>query len=463
LRRALTAAACAALAALPPFFLAVEAWPEIVVPAYFITRGGVLYDSIIFPHTPLLILFTALLGKIFGFSATLFRAEIALSMAATGALIGVGARSLPRALAGVAAFIVLSVYATSVTLWPDPLMAPLALAAALALERFGESGSRRALAAGALLLGLCIVIKQTSAWLALAGGVWVFFVTRGPHPALRATLSPRERAKTIAVFAGCAALPYAIFVIGWGALFRTTSHVYWTLILPLSGHSGEITIFSPAMLVRMLLLLAIIPLATTRWRSPLPWLALGAIGMAWPRIDLLHLSAAFGILALLVARAIPSRAGGAAGEGVSSGRALALAAVLVACAIIPRWRWHGPVFFWTDRATTFYAEQVRRRVRPGGALVVFNTQNETLYAVTGTTTPSGIYVNPKFWYYLNRRGLGERLCRDLAARHGTPILFSYLDARVEDPRATSSCLYAIVARAPVIEQVNPATSWRVVP
>jgi hypothetical protein len=416
--------------------LAIEAWPEIVVPAYFVTRGGVLYDTIIFPHTPALILFTALAGKLFGFSAPLFRGIVAISMACSGALIAFAARDRMRAFAGTIAFVVFSVFAVAVTLWPDPLMAPIALAAALALERFDDTGSRRELIAGALLFGLCIVTKQTAAWLAIAGALWL--------------VARRARPRDLATYAAIVALPYALFVGGWALWYSTIQHVFWTLIVPLSGHSHEIVAFSPPMLLRMLLVIAAIVLATTTWRSPLPWIALGALGMAWPRVDVLHLSASLAIAGALIARA-PLR------------RLAAVGVLIAIAAVIPRWRLHGPAFFWNDRATSFYTEQVRRRVAPGGAFLNFNTQNETLYAVTGTTTPSGIYVNPKFWYYLNKNGLDERLCRDLASRRGTPILFSYLDARVEDPRSAATCLYGVVARAPVVEPINRATSWRRVP
>jgi hypothetical protein len=156
----------AAVASLPAFLLATAAWPEIVAPAYFTTRGGVLYDTIVFPHTPLLILTTALLGKLFGFSAALFRIIVGATFATGAALI---ARSAQQRIIAVAAFIVIALLGGAYTLWPDPLLAPLALAAALLLER----GTKRSFIAGALLLGVAIVTKQTSAWLAIGGLVWV--------------------------------------------------------------------------------------------------------------------------------------------------------------------------------------------------------------------------------------------------------------------------------------------------
>ena len=49
-------AAGAVAAGLPAYLLFFGVWPEIVVPAYFASRGGVLYETVFFPHTPLLIL-----------------------------------------------------------------------------------------------------------------------------------------------------------------------------------------------------------------------------------------------------------------------------------------------------------------------------------------------------------------------------------------------------------------------
>jgi hypothetical protein len=424
----------ATIASLPAFFLATEAWPEIVVPAYFITRGGVLYDTIIFPHTPLLILATALLGKLFGFSAILFRVIVGLSMAAGGAIVAFGSRQ--RTIA-VATFIAITLVAGACTLWPDPFLAPLALAAALLLER----STKRSFIAGAMLLGVAIIIKQTSAWLAIAGLVWV--------------IANRRDWKT---YLAAISLPYAAFLVIWALLFRTTSHFYWTFLALVTGHGGEIHIIDPAFIISGAALLAIIIAATSAggrdaWRSPLSWIAIGAFGMAWPRTDLLHVSASFAIVAVLIGRAAE----------VKRSFAIAAVALIAICIPLIHWRVGGPVFFWNDRATTFYTAQVRRHVRPGGAFLNFNTQNETLYATTGTTTPSGIYVNPKFWYYLNKRRLGEQLCGDLRAKHGTPILFSYLDAHVEDPRSAATCLYAICSRAPIVEEITPATQWRLEP
>lgn len=434
----------AALAAIPPFLLAVAAWPEIVVPAYFVGRGGMLYDTIIFPHTPLLILTTAFLGKLFGFSAGLFRTMIAASMACSAALIVAGsARKWPALLLGIPLYVAWMQLAEAIGLWPDPMLGPLVLAAALLLER----GTRRDLAGAALLLGTCIVTKQTSAWLLVAALAWL--------------ASTRRSLRDVTLFALLGAAPYALFVAAWAAVYHTTSHVYWTLMVPLSGHAGEIGAAAEGVGVRAVALFAIVPLyllAVRRWRDPLAWLAVGALGMAWPRFDLLHLSAAVPLVALMTVRAVAERR--------NAVLTIAIAAVIAFTAVAAarvKWFVAGPVFFWNDLASRTFAAQVRRRVPPGGAFLNFNTQWETLYAITGTTTPSGLYVNPRFWYYLNKRSLGARLCDDLRARHGTLVLFSWVDVH-DDRGIARTCLYPLLARETrVVEVVNRRTSWRMIP
>jgi hypothetical protein len=266
--------------------------------------------------------------------------------------------------------------------------------------------------------------------------------------------------RSLPAFIAWASAPYAFFAVAWGAIFRTTSHIYWTLIVPLSGHSGEIVAWRSETLVKGAAMFAIVPIylfLTRRWQSPLPWLAVAALGMAWPRIDIQHMSAALAILAVLTARSA---------EALTRRNAPAFAlAVVIAlgAALLTNWRLGAGVYYWQDRASLYYAEQVRRHVPPGGAFLNYNTQYETLYAITGTDTPLTTYVNPRFWYYLNKRGLGERFCRELASRHGTPVLFSWLDTRSDDVRIAGTCVYRILFRARVAEQINPATSWRVIP
>lgn len=444
MKRALVLAG-AALAAIPPWVFGTDAWPEMVANAYFTLHGRVLYQTIIFPHTPLLILTIALLAKVFGFSAILFRSIIAGSMAAGGALIVASGRRPLLALAvGVPVFMITFTYTMGVSLWPDPLMAPVVLLGALALER---NEQRK----GALILGICILIKQTSAFFLVGAILWLIVVRR-------------ERFARVASFVAWASLPYAVFVVAWGLIYRTTAHVYWTLIMPLSGHAGEIALVDRGSIPKAILLLFIVLLflvvVRDSWRSPLPWVALAGGGMAWPEFGLQHFGAITAILAVMAV------------DCAAAARKQKLAAVLLAIGIVgiladlPWWRVGGDVLFWDDPGSTFFAGVVRRRIPPGGAFLNVHTPFENLYALTNTTSAVSIYLNPRFSTYFSKRGVGDAYCRELASRHGALVLFTP-ETAMDDPRMTQTCAWKMVVNLPVEQEVAspwvPSTTWRCVP
>lgn len=473
---ALCAAAGALAAGSAPFLAGVTAWPEIVTPAYFVSRGLLLYREIFFPHTPLLIGATALAGKLLGFSAPVLRLLVALPLAVAAALVVLGARprrsgaAIAALLAGVPLLLLLVVYAEGLALWPEPALAPLFLAAALCLERFERAGSRRTLAAGALLLGLAVLVKQTSAWAGLAAVAWVALASRRRSPG------------AVVLTAGGLVLPYALFVLAWGAAFRTLSHVRWTLFVPATTrHYVEIGVFPGASELHEALAL-FLPLAgfvllqrslpsRHRFRSPAVWIALGAAGMAWPRFGLLHLAGTTGIGALLLVRsflllrAVLTRArrhrfAPARLVAFAVGSALALSAAGVAILgggpLLP---WGGRVRYWDDATAEEAAKGVQARVAPGGEVFVFVAPYETLYPRTRTRFPGGLYVNPAFWYYLNKEGLDERLVAILAARPGLPVLYREPDAEEKELRRTA--LYRFLyERTEVVDRVDARTSWR---
>ena len=293
------------------FVFPIHAWPEIVVPAYFVTRGARLYDSIFFPHTPLLILTIAIGGKLFGFSSVLFKGIVGASMATTGVLLVAGVRPGKRRvtaraiglLIGVPLFILLSLATDGPTLWPDPFIVPLVLGAGLALESYEKEGRDRSLVLAAVLLGLAILVKQTAAWMLLAAVAW----TLGS--------GGRRRFRGGLLVAAIGALPYLAFVLGWGAWFRTIAHFRWTFLIPLfGGFARDIgrVVDLPTM-IDGLLLFAVLPAVglirssvplSGSTRSPAIWMALSAIGMAWPRWGVPHLASAIGLLALLATRSI---------------------------------------------------------------------------------------------------------------------------------------------------------------
>ena len=482
MRLRLSAAAVAGMvvASAPAFFLSFLVWPEIVVPAYFVSRGGLLYDTIYFPHTPLLILILAAAGKAFGFSSLLFRSVAAASLAACAALIVHGARPSRRGISGALAGLLIGVpllvlwmvYMEGPMIWPEPFMAPLLLGAVLALERFEARGRGRALLGAGLLLGVAILVKQTAAWAVLSALLWMLFVSRR-----------RSFRHAVSLFAA-SALPYAVFAAAWAVVFRTVSHLRWTLLVPLSGgFAGEISTAAGAkefldsasvfLVFPALLLLARSLPGSRVLRSPAPWVAIGVFGMAWPRWGLLHLAGATGIVALIAARAAlvavaasrrrrrsgPARKPlsfllGGALLGVHAAVALFAGGALVVSGL------SGPALWWNDPATTAIAEKVRARVA-GGSLLNFHPAYENLYAITGSTTPDGTYVNASFWYLLNREGVGDRLVAALASRPGTPVLFRE-PGPPDWPLRETSLYRFLTTRTRVVDELEPGTTWRVV-
>ena len=475
------AALAALLAGALPFLVSATAWPEIVTPAWFVTRGMRLYDQILFPHTPALILLTALAGSVFGFHGSVLRAVPAGALAAAAALLVLGTRPHRAArvgplvgfFAGLPLLALLTVYTEGPALWPEPFLAPFLLAGVLLLERHERTGAPGPLALAGLVFGFAILVKQTAAWPLLAAFLWV------------AIRSRRRSGRAAATFAAAGALPYAGFALSWALAFRTTAHVRWTLVYPVfSGMSREIATTVTRADVHEALVLAL-PLAALflagaassparGLRSPLAAVALSTAGMAWPRFGLLHLAGATGLVVLAACRALvvlrasvrqaaarPARTPAARTLALGlSGAALAIAfgvAVLGAGPLVLD-AVHGPLFFWDDTTTRALADAARARAAPGSEMFVFEP-HQTLYPRTGTLSPGGFYVNPQFWYCLARDRGDERLVAALAERPGLPILFREPPADVEAVHATRTYAF-LVSRTEPDGPAPGAASWR---
>lgn len=476
---ALLAVPAAVLAAALPFVAQTTAWPEIVTPAWFVTQGVRLYDGILFPHTPLLILLTAAAGTLFGFSAATLRSLPALALAASAVLLVLGARPhgasrrgpIAGFLLGVPLLAFLTVYADGPALWPEPFLAPFLLAGVLLLERAGRTRLARDVAVAGLVFGTALLVKQTSAWAALAALLWLLLCGR------------RRDARSALLFAGAVALPYAAFLVTWALAFRTLAHARWTLLYPVfSGMSREIalplagadvhealTLFVP--FAALALAAAALPDALSR-RTPLIAVAIGAVGMAWPRPGLLHLSAVTGLAALAAVRttlALPAvfwrlrRRAPGFGRLLAPAGSTALLAVALGVAVLGAGpllfdRLGGPLFYWDDAVTRAQAESVRARVPAGGELLVYGGR-QTLYPITGTRAPGGLYVNPGFWYCLNRDGGDERLVSALRARPGLPVLYRAPSSGEGPVRNTR--VFAFLETSTVPDGMAPGeTSWR---
>jgi hypothetical protein len=315
-------------------------------------------------------------------------------------------------------------------------------------------------------------VKQTAAWAGLAALLWL------------ATRSRRRSVPTVVRAALLFAAPCAGLALLWGLVFRTTSHLYWIFVVPLvHGATGETAVPADLAAVHEALvlflgfaalpLLALVLPAGRRLRSPVSWVAAGGTLMAWPRADLLHLAGIVGLVTLTLSRAgalVPFLARRLRRRSGSAARSAAFAAgsALVATAVGVVVLGAGPlgldrlgrsVSYWNDSVTTRAAGSVRRHVRPDGELLIFNAPYETLYAITGTRFPGGIYVNAGFWYYLNKRGIDERVVEALRALPGLPVLFQEPPDDAVEARATA--LYRFLKSSTVlVEPVDARTSWR---
>ncbi len=452
-----------------PFLLTVTAWPEIVVPAYFLTKGAVLYDTVFFPHTPLLIGTVAVAGAVFGFSGVLFRFVPAIALLASAVLLvkRVARESILAAAAGVVVLLFGSVYFAGPAVWPDPLIAPIFLLAALILEAFEESDSRKMLLIAGVILGVAVLMKQTAAW----GGVFVL-----------AWLGIGRRGiRNLSVFAAAFVCPFLAFAILWGAAFQTTSHLYWTL-LPITSKLGDEVAILPAWadmheaIAPFLVLPAFFLLARASGsrilKAPLLMAAAGA-AMSWPRTGLLHLAASAGVLALVASRATsaivrlvrqwrresPSLlrlSVAAAGIGlllVSLGAQVWIGTGLM------RDEWLGPVRYWDDPYTRRVAAAVTSRASPGGRIFLYNMfGRDTVYAITGTRTPEDLYVNSAFWYCLNKDRVDARVTASLRGFTG-PMLMR--DSEVPAPELKKTMLYRfMMERTETMASAGGDLVWR---
>jgi hypothetical protein len=206
--------------------------------------------------------------------------------------------------------------------------------------------------------------------------------------------------------------------------------------------------------------------------SPLPWLALGCLGMAYPRAHLLRLSACLAISAVLMCRSFllcralllrGRRSSPPPGRLLlfSFGAAAALCCIAVALlggGPLLVWRLGGPAYYWDDPHSRRYEAVARERVRPGDDLVIFGAPNETLYVRLQAQMPERIYVNTSFAEFLTKEGVDGRVVSMLRRHPDALLLFQ----DTEDPALRATELYRfIVTRTRVVGEAE-AAQWRLV-
>ena len=419
----------------------IVAWPEMVASGYFVARGWRLYDEVIQQYTPLLMYVVAGVGSVLGFGAGSFRLLVGIFLFAQGLLLGLevlrGRLSAARtvlygvALAAVAAW---TAYFDALALYPDCALAPFALGAVLLLEQFERTGRRRSLALAGLALGAGILVKQTFAFAAIGAALWLVLASR------------RRSVENALTLAGTVSAPYLAFCALWGALFQTTAHVLWTLVLPLTRHAPDmgagpdradlLESIAPFLVLAPLVLLA--PSRSSRSRSsPLVWVTLALIGMAWPRWGLLHLSATTGLLGLALARALRAGSLGARRVARSGSRlrrvvVLGAAGGLLATHIVVAAAGGGRelfyqartgVRFWDEPNFRQLASEAKERTGPTRELFSYYATHDNIYVLSETSPPGRLYVNSGPLFFLEVDDLDDRLVETLGSRPGLAVLF----------------------------------------
>ena len=419
----------------------VVAWPEMAASGYFLAHGWRLYDQVIQQYTPLLMYIVAGVGSALGFGAGSFRLLVGIFLFAQGLLLGFevlrgslsGARTVTYgvALAAVAAW---TAYFDAFALYPDCSLAPFALGAVLLLERFERTGRTRPLALAGLALGAGILVKQTFACAAIGAALWLVLASR------------RRSVRNALTLAGTVAAPYLVFCALWGALFQTSGHLLWTLVIPLTRHAPDMGVgpdradllesIAPFLVLASLVLLSPPRLPHSR-SSPLVWVALATIGMAWPRWGLLHLSATTGLLGLALARAL--RAGSLGARRVARSRSrlrrvvfLGAAGGLLATHIVVAAAGGGSelfhqagsgVRFWDEPDFRQLASEAKERIGPTREFLTYYATHDNIYVLAEAFPPGKLYVNAGPLFFLEVDDLDNRLVETLGRKPGLAVLF----------------------------------------
>lgn len=456
----------------------IVAWPEMAASGYFLAHGWRLYEQVIEMYTPLLPYAVAGVGAVAGFDAPAFRFLVGVLLFAQGLLLGPGVLRgrtsasrvavLGLCLAAVAAW---TAYFDAFALYPDPFLAPFALGAVLLLERFERTGHARLLAWAGLALGTGILVKQTFALAAIGAALWLVLASR------------RCSTRNALALAATVAAPYLVFAALWGAVFRTWAHLRWTLVIPFTRHASDMRTLPDRadvlesiapFLVLAALVLVSPPRRPRSLSSPLVWVAVATVGMAWPRWGLLHLSATTGLLALALARALRAGSLGARRLARSRSRlrrvgALAVGGGLLATHVVVAAAGGGAELFyqagpgiryWDEPEFRTSAAEARDRVGEARELFSYYATNDNIYVLARAFPPAGLYVNPGPVFFLEEDGLDERVIAALEERPGLPVLYREPSGSDHAWAARTQLWRFLAARTRVVGPSAGRGEWR---
>jgi len=209
------------------------AWPEMTSYAYLFNNGFHLYNDIVYPYPPLLMLILSLIYSLFGYQLLVIKIVTWSLLIVTDIivfkLVKLVSRSGLHALLSVLFFILLQPFLEGNMLWFDIAIVPFIIAGTYYLvkhfcTRKGQpQQSRNTLVFAGLFLGIGVLIKQTVGLYLIAAVLYLLFTNRG-----KLKFAVRE----VARFASSPVIIGVVSLIGLGMTNSLTNFFNWTLIYP---------------------------------------------------------------------------------------------------------------------------------------------------------------------------------------------------------------------------------------
>jgi len=392
--------------------LRATAWPEVTTPAYLWSRGLLMYRDIKFVHTPGMIGLLAAAFRLFGVGGVALHVfSLVGPIGAHGFLLR-ETRKYSLASRAIGSLFFLSFFYgwNGNSIWPVPMIAALAIPAARALEE-------RHLSRAAALIGLMILLKQTSAYLLIVVVVGVLLSGK-----------PKAAAAIVAI----SSVPYFAAAAAFSILGAGRDFVRWTLVVPFTMAGAIASYPSGGDIARIALAFGPLIAWTIRRdsseRNTSRWLLATAFGLALitlPRFDFLEAVAAVPCLALGASRWMQegARRGFAIRATFSATIAGSFAATLALGGIFDR-----SLLFWNGEPAF---ERLIREIDRMPAAPLVSKIWENVLPRTGRLPPGRLYFHPWLPYEGPVDGVAERI-EDAAHRENAIVVsFSRSNASAE--------------------------------
>ena len=432
------------LGALVSFQVRFRAWPEVLVPSYLCGRGWLLYRDIKVVHSPLSIGLLAAVSRFAGFAPASLRICAFAPVAAVLVELARYARERgwsPAARIFAGLFFVAVFFAwDGNAVYPEVLLAALAIPAYAALRRGGHSDIRRA----GWILGAALMVKQPSLFAVLFAFAWVATV---------------HRSEVAPFLARVAAIP-AICAFFFAAAGSARDFFKWTLLVPFLYYRGRTTLpIQPSetaiVLAGVVPLLCVLLLGAVREKFQRESLLLAGLTgsftlLAFPHFELVHLLASAPLLAAGAGEVLtpgPPPQTGQKGGRMAGVKIAAQAAVVLAVFLLGAYlatdSSAGEMSFWSSTSDEAVLGRLSR-LAPAPLFLYGVDQN--LFVRSGRVPPGGIYSNPDLWFHYLVDGLEDRQARILAD-HPETVVLEGLQAPIATPRRVLPLFLAAHYRA----------------